>query len=227
MASPALSSDEGEIVEATPLPRSEQNGDVDRPGRHRGRFPSRTPEDDLVSRGAADGARRRSRSPRGWKRHRDDHRDRRDPRDTRHFRIHYEDGPRDDRRHGRDLDRPSSRGSDRYDERQSYARADGRSRGGYDRGYDRGRRHNGYPDKRPRTRSRSPPGRPDRARRDRGRIPDEDKYSAQAERRSREGSISKRATPVEAPGPAKQNAKSDQGATVERGMSDLALSQTR
>ncbi|GAB1318712.1 U4/U6 small nuclear ribonucleoprotein prp4 [Madurella fahalii] len=223
MASPALSSDEGEIVEATPLPRSEQNGDVDRTGRHRGRFPSRTPEDDLASRGLADGPRRRSRSPRGWKRPRDDHRDRRD---ARQFRVHYEPGSRDDRRHGRDLDRPSSRGSDRYDDRPNYTRADDRNRGGYDRGYDRDRRYNGYPDKRPRTRSRSPRGRSGRGRRDRGRIPDEDKYSAQAERRSREGSISKRATPVEAPSTSKQDAKSDQGVTVERGISDLALSQT-
>ncbi|KAL2021306.1 hypothetical protein VTK56DRAFT_7277 [Thermocarpiscus australiensis] len=242
MASP-VSSDEGEIVEATPLPRSEQNGDVDRNGRHRGRFPSRTPEDDLASRGSVDGARRRSRSPRGWKRPRDDRGDRRDPRQ---FRVHYENSYRDDRRHGRHFDRPSSRGSDRYDDRPSYRhgsrepvsprasghRADDRKRSGYDRSYDRDRGgHNGYPDKRPRVRSRSPRGRLDKGRRDRGPsgpdlTPDEDKYSAQTERRSQDGSSFKQATPVEAPNDSKQEAKSDQGATVERGINGLAISQT-
>ncbi|KAL2159456.1 hypothetical protein VTH06DRAFT_2461 [Thermothelomyces fergusii] len=171
MASSTFSSDEGEIVEATPLPRSGQNGDVDRTGRHRGRHPSRTPERDLATREPADGP-RRSRSPRGWKRSREDHRDRRD---GRQFRVHYEGSSRDHhRRPYRDLDRPPSRGADRYDERPSYPRygsrepapprprghrADG---GAYDRSYDRDRRDDGYPDKRARTRSRSPRGRGDR-----------------------------------------------------------------
>lgn len=230
MASPAPSSDEGEIVEATPLPRSEQNGDVDRTGRHRGRFPSRTPDDD--------GPRRRSRSPRGWKRPREDHQ--RDRRDTRQFRVHYESGPREDRRPYRDLDRPVSRGSDRYDDRPTHhhhASRDpppSRPRGhrAEDRYYDRERGRDGYPDKRARTRSRSPRGRFDKGRRDRGRYgaelrPDENKYSAQVERRSQDGSISKGPTPVEAADSSKQDAKTDQGATVERGINELAISQTR
>ncbi|KAL2200302.1 kinase-like domain-containing protein [Corynascus similis CBS 632.67] len=238
MASSTFSSDEGEIVEATPLPRSEQNGDVDRNGRHRGRYSSRTPEGDLPPRSSADGP-RRSRSPRGWKRPREDHRDRRD---NRQFRVHYEGSARDHRRQYRDLDRPPSRGTDRYDDRPNNRygnrepaphrsrghRADG---GGYDRSYDRDRREDGYPDKRARTRSRSPRGRGDRNRRDGGRYGDdlrsgEDKYSAPAERRPQDGSMSTRATPVEAHVVSKQNAKTDQGATVERGINDLAISQT-
>jgi serine/threonine-protein kinase PRP4 len=239
MASPAFSSDEGEIVEATPLPRSEQNGDVDRTGRHQGRFPSRTPDTDLPSRDSVDGPRRRSRSPRGWKRSRDDHRDRRD---TRQFRVHYESSSREDRRQYRDLDRPSSRGSDRYNDRSnghygSREPAPARARGhrpdgsGYDRSYDRDRRNDGYPDKRARTRSRSPRGRGDRGRRDGGRYgadlrPGEDMYSAQAERRPQDGSRSKGATPAETRGASEQTAKTDKGATVERGIDDLAISQT-
>ncbi|KAL2171679.1 hypothetical protein VTG60DRAFT_1975 [Thermothelomyces hinnuleus] len=243
MASSTFSSDEGEIVEATPLPRSGQNGDVDRTGRHRGRYPSRTPERDFPSRESADGP-RRSRSPRGWKRSREDQRDRRD---SRQFRVHYEGSSRDHRRPYRDLDRPPSRGADRYDERPNYRygsrepapprprghRADG---GAYDRSYDRDRRDDGYPDKRARTRSRSPRGRgdrtdrTDRAGRDGGRSADdlrsgEDKYSAPAERRPQDGSTSKRDAPVEVPDVSKQTAKTDQGATVERGINDLALSQ--
>ena len=229
MASPALSSDEGEIVEATPLPRSEQNGDVDRTGRHRGRFPSRTPEGDLPSRDSADGPRRRSRSPRGWKRPHEDHRDRRD---TRQFRVHYEVNPPPD-------DRRSSRPSDRYDDRpntQYGSREPPPPRAGGHRadgpGYDR--RNDGYPDKRHRTRSRSPRGRGGRGgreRRDGGRYgadlrPGEDKYSAHTERRPQDGSMSRRATPVEARGVSGQNAKTDKGATVERGIGDLAISQT-
>jgi serine/threonine-protein kinase PRP4 len=237
MTSSAFSSDEGEIVEATPLPRSEQNGDVDRNGRHRGRFPSRTPEGDLPSRDSADGS-RRSRSPRGWKRPREDRRDRRD---TRQFHVHYEGGSRDDRRQYRDLDRPSSRGSDRYDDR-SNARHGSRepisrpgghrmNGSGYDRNYERDRRNDGYPDKRPRTRSRSPRGGDARGKRGGGRYgadlrSGEDKYSAPTERRPRDGSLSKRVTPVEAPD-SRQNAKSDKGATVERGINHLAISQTR
>lgn len=237
MTSSAFSSDEGEIVEATPLPRSEQNGDVDRNGRHRGRFPSRTPEGDLPSRDSADGA-RRSRSPRGWKRPREDRRDRRD---TRQFRVHYEGGPRDGRRPYRDLDRPSSRGSDRYDEhsnvhygsREPPVPRPGGPRpggGGYDRNHDRDHKNDGYPDKRPRTRSRSPRGGDGRGKRGGGRYgadvrSGEDKYSAPTERRPQDGSLSKRATPVEAPD-SRKNAKSDKGATVERGINHLAISQT-
>lgn len=246
MASPAFSSDEGEIVEATPLPRAERNGDVDRTARHRARLPSRTPDDDLPSRAPVDGVRRRSRSPRGWKRPRDDPRDHRDRRDTRQFHVHYEGNPREDRRQYRDLDRPVSRGSDRYDGRPNTdhasheppSRAAPAHRGnarngiGYDRSHDRDRGQDGYPDKRARTRSRSPRGRFDKGRRDRGRngaglVPNEDKYSAQAERRSQDGSFSRRDPPGGAPYSSKRDAKTDKGATVERGIDGLAISQTR
>ncbi len=236
MASSALSSDEGEIVEATPLPRSEQNGDVDRPGRHRRRYPSRSPDRDRdgpSSRDAVDAPRRRSRSPpRAWKRQREDHRDRRDNRDARHFRVHYEDSSRDDRRSYRDLDRPSSATPGRYDG-QYDDQGPPRPRGGAYRpdgpgnGYDR--RNDDYPHKRPRTRSRSP--RSDRGRRDGGRYgagglrPGEDKYSAHAERRPQDGSMSKRATPGEARDVSRLHAKTDKGATVEKGIHDLAISQ--
>ncbi|KAK4161572.1 putative Serine/threonine-protein kinase prp4 [Cladorrhinum sp. PSN259] len=229
----ALSSDEGEIVEATSLPRSKQNGDVDRNGRPKGRFTSREPDHDLASRSSAEGHRRRSQSPRGWKRSRDD-RDARERRDPRQFRIHYEDSPRD-------IDRPNSRGSDFYDDRPSYnsgtrdhhstnnRRGGDHNRNAYDRG---GRdRDRDYPDKRPRHRSRSPRGRNDRGRRDRGRYgsdshePAEHKYSAHAEKHSQDGSMSKRANPVKNFGGSKRDAKSDQGVTVEQGINGLAISQ--
>ncbi|KAK4227451.1 putative Serine/threonine-protein kinase prp4 [Podospora fimiseda] len=231
----ALSSDEGEIVEATSLPRSKQNIDVDRTGRPNGRLSSREPDHDLAL-----GNRRRSQSPRGWKRPRDD-RDARERRDPRQFRIHYEDNPQDDhRRHGRDLDRPSSRGSDFYDDRPNYSsgkrdnRGAGHRRGDdhYNRGgYDRDR--SDYPEnKRPRHRSRSPRGRNDRGRRDRGRYgsdshePDEHKYSAHVERHSQDGSTYKRTDPVKASSDAsKQDAKTRQGVTVEQGINGLAISQ--
>ncbi|KAK3352803.1 kinase-like domain-containing protein [Lasiosphaeria hispida] len=253
MATPTVSSDEGEIVEASSLPRSEQNGDVDRVGRHRGRF-SRTPEDDMPSRHSADGSSRRSRSPRGWKRPRDnrdqrDSRDSRRDRDPRQFRVHYEQSPRDDRRSGRDLDRPASRGSyhsntddrpssyfggrDPPPSRSSGLRPDsGRNRSrDHDHNNDRG--HNGHPDKRPRFRSRSPRSRRDRGGRDRGGgrfgadvSPGENKYSAQVERRSQDDSMSKRAAPVEASNSSKHDAKHNQGVTVERGINRLTISQT-
>ncbi|KAK4188435.1 putative Serine/threonine-protein kinase prp4 [Podospora australis] len=255
MASPALSSDEGEIVEATSLPRSEKNGDVDRSGRPQGRYTSRESEHDLASRSSAEGHRRRSQSPRGWKRPRDDrdsnHHHNRDRRDPRHFRVHYEDTPRDDRRHARDLDRPVSRGEDiYYDEQpnhhhQSSGSRDYRGSGhrhgddrASDRSHDRDRErdhgHDGYPDKRPRNRSRSPRGgRRDRGRRDRGHYgldrhaPQEHKYSAHVERSLQNGSTSKQATPVKDPGSSKRDAKTNQGATVERGINGLAISQNR
>lgn len=235
MTSPFDSADEGEIVEASPLPRSEQNGDVDRAGRNRGRV-SATPEDEGSSRYSREGSMRRSRSPRsprGWKRSRDDRDSRRDPR---HFRVHYEHGSRDDRRRGyNDRDRPVSRGSHQDDDRSRYSSRDYRSsthrsdyRGrDYDDRYDR---YDDYPDKRARHRSRSRSrGRGDSDRRDRGRhdayLPREDhKYSAQVERRSQDGSNSKRAGPVEASDFAKQDAKTHQGVTVERGINGLAIS---
>jgi serine/threonine-protein kinase PRP4 len=238
MVSPADSADEGEIVEAPPLPRSEQGGDVDRSGRHRGRF-SQTPEDDVRSRHSGDGYTRRSRSPRGWKRPRDDRdrapRDSHDRRDPRHFRVHYEQSPRDDRRHYHDLDRPVSRGPHRAGDDRSHShsirddrpsgshRSDARNRDDYDRDT------NGYPDKRPRHRSRSPRDRRDRGNRDRdrGRYGSENKYSAHAESHPREDPMSKRAAPADAPKLPKQDAKHDQGATVERGINGLAISQPR
>jgi serine/threonine-protein kinase PRP4 len=51
-------------------------------------------------------------------------------------------------------------------------------------------------------------------------------YSAQAERRPQDGSRSKGATPAETRGASEQTAKIDKGATVERGIDDLAISQT-
>ncbi|KAL2130660.1 hypothetical protein VTI74DRAFT_6100 [Chaetomium olivicolor] len=54
----------------------------------------------------------------------------------------------------------------------------------------------------------------------------EDKYSAQAERPSQDGSVSQRTTPAETPDGSKRDAKTDKGATVERGIHDLAISQT-
>ncbi|CAP61201.1 uncharacterized protein PODANS_3_1560 [Podospora anserina S mat+] len=232
MASPVPSSDEGEIVEATSLPRAERNIDVDRRGRHhQGRQASREPEYDTAA--------QRSHSPRGWKRPSDDRDDRhtRDRREPRQFRVRYEDNYRDDRRHGRDLDRPPSRGSELlYDERpthsghRDYRGGSDRNRGS-DRGYGRDRGHDDYPDKRPRNHSRSPRDRRDRGRRDRGRYgsdrhaADEHKYSAHVDRQSQNGSLSKKASSVEASGVSKNHAKIDQGATVERGINELAISQ--
>lgn len=231
MPSSVGSADEGEIVEAPLLPRSEKDGDVDRAGRHRARA-SQTPELD-----ASYG--RRSKSPRGSKRPRDERDSRRDPRQ---FRVHYEQNghDRDDRRHGRDLDRPVSResytngdgrhrpqlnGREAPPTRQSGPRSDNRN--GRDRDYDRGL--NGHPDKRTRFRSPSPRDRHGRGRRDRDRFgremsPDENKYSAQAERHSQEGSMSKRAAPVEASTVSRHDAKTAQGVSVERGINGLAIS---
>lgn len=228
MASQDVSSDEGEILEATPQPRSEQNGDVDRAGRNRGRF-SRSPETESFSRRAGDGSYRPSQSPpRGQKRGRDD-RDRREPRQ---FHVHYEDASRHDRDRDRDLDRPSSRHSNGPDHPQ-FARSGPRygnrdalpSRPGAPprhRDFDHSR--DGYPDKRHRShRSRSPPSHRDRGRRDRGR-PGRDsqdyeryKYSAQNERDAHGSSVSKRADPAEALGNRRQDAKRDQGVTDNRG----------
>lgn len=232
-----MSSDEGEIVEATPLPRIDGNGDVDRTGRNRRRL-SRTPEhEDWTSRNSGAEPYRRSRSPRGFKRSRDE------PeypssgrgRDPRRFRVRYESEPRDDARRGRhayeDPDRPQSRGSfhggerdrspPRFGNRDNFAsrplehRRDGRN---LDRGYD------SYSDKRPRDRSRSPRGRRDRGWRDRGRFgrdPTIDqaesiKYSAQNERQSQGNSVSKRATLAEASETSRHGAKHDQGVSGDR-----------
>lgn len=152
------SSDEGEILEngggnskATSLPRFDATG-VDRPDRHRaGLSTSRSP-------GHENGSRyRSSRSPRGFKRPRDE----RDPYpagrlnpDPRHFRVHYEDD-RDDSRwsllHYDDEDKPppiSSASSLRYD--------DGERMQDWNRARDHSRDRKHYPEKRPRNHTRSP-----------------------------------------------------------------------
>ncbi|KAL2267413.1 hypothetical protein VTJ83DRAFT_4690 [Remersonia thermophila] len=199
MASSAFSSDEGEIVEATPLPRSEQNADPSSSRRSR--------------------TRSRSRSPRGFKRARDDTRDRRG---SRQLRVHYEEAPR--RRPYRDLDRPPSRGSDRYDDR-SYGRyasrepASPRHPRDRDRDRDHDRRDDGYPYKRHRTRSRSPGH--GGAGRGRGRRPGD-----RPGEDHRDPSPARRANLPEHRREVKQDGKPDQGATVERGIHDLAISQT-
>lgn len=173
MATPAASSDEGEIVEngvgdlkATSLAQFEGT-DVDRADRTRARY-SRSRSPDYVN-----GSRytpslsRRSRSPRGHKRPRDDrdrdhdrdrdrdsHRGGRLDADPRRFRVHYEDAF-DTRRRSRfyeDEDRPPSRSSNSgllYDDRDRDYIPRNRAR-------DRSREHDRHAKKRPRNRSRSP-----------------------------------------------------------------------
>ncbi|KAM0330194.1 hypothetical protein ACHAQA_004368 [Verticillium albo-atrum] len=166
------SSDEGEIVEhdagdlkATSLPKKLDGNGVDRPDRPRDRYTASRSPDYASPRHAPS---RRSPSPRGFKRARDDHDYGGRPReDSRRFRVHYEDFDRENTRSSRisydDRDRSPSRASN-----HSY---DGRSR---DRSRDtrpRGQDQDRYADKRPRQRSRSPyrgsrGGRDDRYRRD-------------------------------------------------------------
>ncbi|KAM0279455.1 hypothetical protein ACHAQH_004616 [Verticillium albo-atrum] len=122
------SSDEGEIVEndvgdlkATSLPKQLDGNGVDRPDRTQDRYrASRSPEYGSPRRMPS----RRSPSPRGFKRVRDDHdhggRSSRD--ETRRFRVHYEDYDRDSARSSRisydDRDRSPSHASNRgYDGR--------------------------------------------------------------------------------------------------------------
>ncbi|KAI1844291.1 hypothetical protein JX266_009582 [Neoarthrinium moseri] len=167
----STSSDEGEIVEngvgardskATALPQIHGNG-VDRKDRIRARYSrSRSPDHDnpraASSRHAPNHSDRRSRSPRGYKRsHIDRDRDAHSARlngDPRHFRVHYEDARSDTRRSRYaydDDDRPPSHSSAsglRYDDRD-------RARD-YDRSREHSRDRDGYPDKRPRNRTRSP-----------------------------------------------------------------------
>ncbi|KAK3318010.1 kinase-like domain-containing protein [Apodospora peruviana] len=225
MASGGISSDEGEIVERTTLPRSYRNGEVDRAGRHRATS-SRTPNGDLPTRHSVDRSYSRSRSPRGHKR----------PHDDRQYRANYEQSGRDDRRRGRDLDRPPSRGSSQYhsaDDRSSY-RYNGDSQSsrhyGYRhddrrRGNDHDRYDDGYTAKRPRNRSRSPGSRGDWDRRDRGRFGRENKYSAHVQENGKEGTMSKRATPVTNSDRRMHNAKHVQGVAFERSISNVKLSQ--
>ncbi|KPM37171.1 hypothetical protein AK830_g9385 [Neonectria ditissima] len=176
----ASSSDEGEIVEngvedlkATSLRHPEGSG-VDRQDRLRSRLS--TPDHDAASRHSNNS--RRSQSPRGYKRQRDDKNRNRErerdgdyyagrPRDNdpRHFRSQYDETRRDDPRRPRpsydDLDHPTSRAPNLdYDGRD---RERSRDRDGY-----RGNRDS-YSNKRPRNRSRSPQrsGRAERGRFDR------------------------------------------------------------
>lgn len=157
------SSDEGEILEeragdlkATSLSHAERNG-VDRKDRQRNRNSS----PDLDTTSNYNNSSRRSRSPRGFKRSRDD-RDRlpssraRDQ-DARHDRGAYDDHRRDEYKRSRlaydDLDRPASRTADQgYDRRGGMPRRrDGsRERDRYHRNRDR------YSERSPRPRSPSP-----------------------------------------------------------------------
>ncbi|KAI1345277.1 kinase-like domain-containing protein [Xylariaceae sp. FL0016] len=161
------SSDEGEIVEgvedskATSLPHTDEAG-VDRMDRTRAK-PSRSSPDSVN--GSRHNAGRRSRSPRGHKRPREDfHRGTRPDSDPRRFRVHYEDS-RDGYGRSRlsydDQDRVPGRASNAslyYDDRDrnhSRSRANDRSRE-RDRDRDRERTRTHYPEKRPRNRSPSP-----------------------------------------------------------------------
>jgi serine/threonine-protein kinase PRP4 len=150
------SADEGEIVEsgvddlkATTLQDPDGNG-VDRRDRTRGRY-SQSPGPEYSR--SSGGFSQRGTSPRGYKRSRDDRDQGRGGSDPRRFRIHYED--RSDHRSSRPradgYNQSASRGHpQRRDNDDRLAK--GGSRYG-ERSYDRDR----YPDKRPRTRSRSPP----------------------------------------------------------------------
>ncbi|KAI0382005.1 kinase-like protein [Hypomontagnella monticulosa] len=183
MATPA-SSDEGEIVEngvgdlkAHPLPQFEGTG-VDRMDRTRARYSrSRSPEYVNGSRYPPNSS-RRSRSPRGQKRPRDDRDSYRNSRldaDPRRFRVHYEDAI-DSHRRSRlyeDEDRPPSRSSASglyYDDRD-------RDYGARNKVRDRSRDRDRHPRKRNRNRTRSP-YRPPRGDRNRGGQPrrDDSKY---------------------------------------------------
>ncbi|KAL0936239.1 serine threonine-protein kinase prp4 [Colletotrichum truncatum] len=188
----ASSSDEGEIIEndsgdlkATSLPKKFEGNGVDRQDRTRDRYSaSKSPEYDPHAASSRNNnhsyssSSRRSRSPRGFKRSRDD----REyagggpggRQDTRRFRVHYEDGQRDDYRRTRvsyeDLDRPVSRGSNHSYDGRDRERSRDRDRDRYrERERDRGHERDRYPDKRARNRTRSPyrPPRGDRGRDDR------------------------------------------------------------
>lgn len=163
MATPP-SSDEGEIVEngvgdlkATSLPQFEGTG-VDRIDRTRARYSRSKSPDNVNGSRYAPGPSRRSRSPRGRKRPRDDrysHRGSRLDSDPRRFRVHYEDntdGYRRSRLSYDDEDRPPSRSSAPnlyYDDRD-------RDYTTRTKGRDRSRDRESHPRKRHRNRSRSP-----------------------------------------------------------------------
>ncbi|KAI5866420.1 kinase-like protein [Durotheca rogersii] len=187
MATPA-SSDEGEIVEngvgdskATSLPQFEGTG-VDRMDRTRARYSrSRSPEYVNGSRYPPSSS-RRSRSPRGRKRPRDDRDSLRGGRldaDPRRFRVHYEDSS-DSHRRSRisydDEDRPPYRSSTAgllYDDRDRDYVVRNKTRDS-SRDRDRDRR----PKKRNRNRTRSP-YRPPQSDRNRGGYSRRDDYRNQ------------------------------------------------
>ncbi|SPO04038.1 related to serine/threonine-protein kinase ppk5 [Cephalotrichum gorgonifer] len=230
MASPS-SSDEGEIIEsvvedlkATRLPAPGRNG-VDRQDRPRPRYrPSKSPDYDRPP----GGYNRRSRSPRGYKRPRDD-RDFRDQNgsrqggdrgDPRRFNTRYEDGwggsgHRGQRQSYNDLDRPSG-SSNPYS---------GRYRDGdRDRFSDRDR--STPPEKRPRNYSRSPNRRGGR-REDRNTREDwrsdrqgdsrrTVKYDDRLDRDTRADPVSKRAGREEASRSPRDDTKPDKGSEDEK-----------
>ncbi|KAG8427437.1 U4/U6 small nuclear ribonucleoprotein prp4 [Metarhizium acridum] len=153
----ASSSDEGEIIEeghrdlkATSLARHSGNG-IDRQDRPRSRQSS--PDHEGPSRYS--GSSRRSRSPRGYKRIRDDgdQYTRGRDRESRHVRARFDDSIRGDYRRSRisyeDLDRPSATSSHHYDRRYDGERDRERDR-------DRGRGRGQFSDRAGRSRSRSP-----------------------------------------------------------------------
>lgn len=153
----ASSSDEGEIIEegygdlkATSLARHSGNG-IDRQDRPRSRQSS--PDHEGASKNS--GSSRRSRSPRGYKRIRNDgdQYTRGRDRDSRHVRARFDDSIRGDYRRSRisydDLDRPSATSGHHYDRRY-----DGERDRERDRDRDRGRGR--FPDRAGRSRSRSP-----------------------------------------------------------------------
>lgn len=228
------SSDEGEIREngvvldskATSSNQLDGSG-VDRPDRNRARHSPK--HDDTRS--------RRPPSPRGFKRSRDDdrdahHRGGRGGSDPRHFKVHFEDAPRSARNSYTDLDRPSPRGRYEDSDRPSGQRYDSRDHPDAGSRYNDDRRR--YADKRPRTRSPSPPyrsgrgggrGRNDRGRRDglgygrshNGEQAESSKYSAQNNAKQvRDGAMSRRFPVAGSKDFHKEVAKSDKGATDDR-----------
>ncbi|POS70473.1 serine/threonine-protein kinase prp4 [Diaporthe helianthi] len=231
------SSDEGEIREngvevfkATSLPQTKRNG-VDRQ--------DRSQTSNIRSPDQGDYRSRQPRSPRGYKRSRDDDRDTyqkgaRGGSDPRHFRVHYEDGPPPQSRQAyEDFDRPASRGryesTDRpsgHRQHESRDRPSGASR------YDKRDRDYGRVDKRPRTRSPSPhrynrgDGR-DRHHRGKwdadgpgrnrsGEQIEKTRNGSQTAKQVRDDTASKRSPEAGAKFVSKEVAKSDQGATDER-----------
>lgn len=226
------SSDEGEIREngvedskASTLPQAEGNG-VDRQDR-RAR-PDRSPD-------RGDYNSRRPRSPRGYKRSRDDDRGSyartgRGGSDPRRFRVHYEDDAAPRARHAyNDPDRPVSRG--RYEDVDHSSGSRNHDSRDHASRYDDRDRDHGRADKRARTRSPSPyrsgrgggRGRFDGNRRNAdgpgrthpGQQGASYKYSAQTAKQVRDDTARRFPVPEDT-SDSKDVAKSHQGATDER-----------